>query len=444
MRRLLLFVLAGGVVGALLAGPAATQTPPSLFFELSSGSSYVKCAATAPATVTKSGQSCTITQPSGGTAWCIEYKSSQSPIVQTCTIKQTSTTRANFAYVVQIAEQRGGSSPQSATQSATVEQGNTVRTNNSSVKQLVRQALGRLLDDDGDHWGSWSFTANANQVQDATQIADICQGSFAGTVVNCVDGTTMLSHNNSSVGQKQWQSEQAAARDTINQEQNSAVAPNCSSTGQPANMCADVDQATKLVGPGRNEESLEQLYVQLQNARGDGDTVTNQRQGGADVFTGGLEHQIVQAGGGVASITTGQNSFQFQKASNVGTLTQKQDPRISKDPLSTQAGAAGTSWTGKQRAFQFQFEDGALVPGVGGQRARLEYFGTTTGTIEASQFVRQNERTDSNSCGPGTTCAIVLDCSTVEPDPGPDLTLAQVVILQTPPPCVKTPAPGPD
>jgi hypothetical protein len=426
MRRLLLFV-AVGAIATLFASPAAADSPPPLSFQLSSGSSYVKCAATSPATVSKSGQSCTITQTSGGSAWCIEYKSSRSPITQTCTIKQTSTTRDNFAYVVQIAEQRGGASPHDATQTATVEQGNTFKTNNSSVTQVVRQALGGLLDGDGDYWASWSFAASANQVQNARQVADVCQGSFVGTVVNCLDGATMLSHNNSSVIQKQWQSEQAAAWTTINQEQNTEVAPTCPGTGQPANMCADVDQSSSPTASGENEESLKQLYVQLQNARGKGTTVTDQRQGGADVFSGGLSHEVHQLGGGTANITTGQNSFQFQKAANVGALFQKQDPRISKDPLSTQAGGEGTFWTGTQRAFQFQFEDGALVTSVGGQRARLEYSALTNGAIQADQLVNQNGQTETNSCT-ASPCAALLDCTNIEE--GEITLLSSVTILQ--------------
>ena len=418
MRSLALLVVAAGVVAAILAGPAAADTPPSLLFELASGSNSVYCAATWPRTITPapSGQGCTITQPAGGTAWCFVKKSTSgpTPITQTCTIKQTSTTRDNFAYVIEIAEHRGGTSPQETTQIATVEQGNTVKTNNSWVTQITRQAFGKLLDSDGDYWGSWAFATNANQIQNATQQARVCQGG----VSDCSVGTGMLSHNKSSVIQKQWQTEQAAATSSINQEQNTATAPLCTSPGsEPANMCSDVDQTTDPSGSGRNKEGVTQLYVQLQNARGKGATDTTQRQGGADVFTGGLEHDIVQAGGGVANITTGQNSFQFQKASNVGPLLQKQDPRISKDATSMQEGAAGSLWTGNQRAFQFQLEDGALVTSFGGQHTRLEYFGTTIGgTISANQFVNQNGQTQSQSCGPGTSCDLLLDCTNVEPD----------------------------
>jgi hypothetical protein len=428
MRGLALLVVAVGVVAAILAGPAAAESPPPLSFELASGSSYMKCSATWPAEVEKSGQTCTITQHHGGTAWCIQYKSTNgpTPISQTCTIEQTSTSRDNFAFVVQIAEHRGGASPQETTQSATVEQGNTFKTNNSSIAQIAKQRLGRPLDDDGDHWGSWSFATDVDQVQNARQLADVCQGF----TTDCTLGPGMLSHNNSTLVQKQWQTEQAAASIEINQNQNTTPAPDCPTTTfpQPANMCADVDQNTQIpFGSGRNKERLEQLYVQLQNARGDGDTITDQQQGGASVFTGGLEHQIVQAGGGVASITTGQNSFQFQKASNVGTLTQKQDPRISKDPLSTQTGAAGTSWNGKQRAFQFQFEDGALVLSVRGQHALLEYSAMTNGVISADQLVNQNGQTETNSCTT-SPCAAVLDCTNVEPDI--DLLQSSFVVLQ--------------
>jgi hypothetical protein len=426
MRGLALLVVAVGVVAAVLAGPAAADTPPSLLFELSSGSSSVYCAATSPRTITPapSGQGCTITQPAGGTAWCFVKKSTSgpTPITQTCTIKQTSTTRDNFAYVIEIAEHRGGTSPQETTQIATVEQGNTVKTNNSSVTQITKQAFGKLLDSDGDYWGSWAFATNANQIQNATQQARVCQGSVIGDAINCSVGTGMFSHNNSSVIQKQWQSEQAAATASINQEQNTATAPPCTSAGsEPANMCSDVDQMTDPAGSGRSKEGVAQLYVQLQNARGKGATNTTQRQGGGDVFagvfTGGLEHDIVQVGGGVANITTGQNSFQFQKASNVGSLLQKQDPKIAKDATSMQKGAPGSQWTGNQRAFQFQLEDGALVTSFGGQHTRLEYFGTTIGgTISANQFVNQNGQTQSQSCGPGTSCDLLLDCTNVEPD----------------------------
>jgi hypothetical protein len=410
MRRLVLLVFVAGVVAALFTGPAWAESPPLLSFELSSGSSYVKCAATSPATVIKSGQSCTITQPSGGTAWCIEYKSSMSPITQTCTIKQTSTTRANYAYVTQIAEQRGGSSPQTATQTATVEQGNTVRTNNSWVAQLARQALGHRLDEDGDDWAAPSFATSVDQVQNLSQHADICQGGVA----DCHADAGMVSHNNSSVVQKQWQSEQAAATTTINQEQNTDAAPPCTVVGQPANQCADVDQNSEPLASGRNTEGLSQLYVQLQNARGKGTTDTEQHQGGGDAL-GGLDHQIAQLGGGVANITTGQNSFQFQKASKVGPLFQQQDPRISKDPFSTQTGATGSSWTGAQRAFQFQLEDGALVTSLGGQNSLLEYFGTSIGgSISATQLVNQNGQTETQSCGPASSCAILLDCTNVQ------------------------------
>jgi hypothetical protein len=402
------------LVAALFAGRASADSPPPLSFELSSGSSYVKCAATSPATITKSGQSCTITQPSGGTAWCIEYKSSTSPITQTCTIKQTSTTRANFAFVIQIAEHRGGASPQKTTQTATVEQGNTVRTNNSSVAQIARQALGHLLDDDGDDWWSPTFSDNVDQVQNASQLADVCQGGEA----DCHSDAGMLSHNNSTVIQKQWQSEQAAGKLSINQEQNTDTPPLCPATFGAANVCANVDQNSDPAATGKNQESLHQLYVQLQNARGKGTTVTDQRQGGADIFNGGLAHEITQLGGGVANITTGQNSFQFQKANNVGTLFQKQDPRISKDPSSTQEGAEGSLWTGNQRAFQFQLEDGVFTPSFGGQRARLSYDADSFGgSITADLLVKQNdEPAETESCGPTPSCHILLDCTNVEPD----------------------------
>ena len=416
MRRLAPLVVAAGVVAAILAGPAAAESPPPLSFELSTGYGYVLCQATAPALVEKSGQSCEITQNYGGTAWCIEKKSVKgpTPIAQSCTIRQTSTTRTNFAYVIQIAEHRGGASPQSTTQTATVEQGNTVRTNNSSVTQIAKQALGRLLDADGDDWGFPVYSDNVEQVQNASQLANVCQGG----VEDCHSSVGMLSHNNSGVIQNQWQTEQGAAKVSLTQEQNTDAPPLCAATANPANVCANVDQNSSVLASGRNKESLSQLYVQLQNARGKGTTTTNQRQGGAEILSGGLAHEIAQLGGGVANITTGQNSFQFQKAANAGALFQKQDPRISKDPLSTQTGAAGSLWTGKERAFQFQLEDGVFVPSFGGQRALLSYDATSAGgSISANLLVKQNdEPAETESCGPTTSCHILLDCTNAEPD----------------------------
>jgi hypothetical protein len=425
MRGPAVLALAAGLVAAVLVVPASASTPPPLLFSMNSGESSMVCKATSGTATpggTPTSPTCTITQPAGGTAWCIQRNSAQgpTPIKQTCTITQTSTTRANFAYVVQTAEHRGGASPQETTQIAIVEQGNQFKTNNSSVTQTVKQVFGRPLDDNGDNgdngdddngddWGHSAPEAVVTQIQNANQLADVCQGQTS----NCALGAGMLSHNDSKVFQKHWQSEQATATDSITQAQNTALAQDCSSADvQPANMCADVDQNTKVTGSGRNKESLDQLYVQLQNARGDGYTITTQNQGGPDVFTGGLEHEIIQLGGGTANITTGQNSFQIQKASDVGVdLTQKQDPKVAKSHPSSQTGAAGTRWTGVQRAFQFQFVDGDLVDNF--QRARLTYDGTTTGSISAKQLVNQNGQIETNSCT-ASPCAAFLECTNVE------------------------------
>jgi hypothetical protein len=412
--------VAAGLAAAVLAAPAGASTSPPLVFSMSSGESSMVCKATsgtATPVVTATSQSCTITQHNGGTAWCIQRKSARGPTTteQTCTIKQTSTTRANVAYVVQVAEHRGGTSPQETTQIATVEQGNQFKTNTSSIAQTVKQALGRLLDDDGDDngddWRSSPPEEEVTQIQNARQLADVCQGATSDCALG--PGVGMLSHNDSKVRQEQWQSEQAAATVSITQEQNSAVAPTCALVDGPANMCADVDQNTQVSGAGRNKEGLEQLYVQLQNARGDGDTTMSQQQGGTDVFTGGLEHEVVQHGGGVANITTGQNTLQIQKAAGAGagTLFQKQDPKVSKGHLSDQSGAAGTRWTGVQRAFQFQVVDGKLEDNF--QRAQLTYDGVTTGTISAKQLVNQNGQVETNSCS-GMFCSAFLDCTNVE------------------------------
>jgi hypothetical protein len=419
MRGRVLLVVAAGAVAGLLAAPAGAGTTPPLSFEMTSGSSSVYCAATQPATVSKSGQSCSIVQPAGGTAWCIERisKRGPTPVVQTCTIKQASTWKKNVAIVVQLYEAKGGGSPQDGTQNADVRQGNQFNANEAYVTQITKQLLGHLLDSEGDYEdGDWIPDATVLQDQKARISAVVCQGgrTTATDPANCRTGAGMVSSNKSSVIQQQWQSEQAKGTE-VTQEQNTTFGENtCAPEGDAtlpdtdANMCANVDQQTQTVGGGKNDSNLGQLYVQLQRARAE---TTTQRQGGSTVDTGGLDHTVNQLGPRPSSIHTGQHSFQIQRVNDAVVLVRKQDPRISKGFGSSQGTSPESVWRGRQTAVQLQFEDGVL--GGDTQTARLEYFGTTSGNIEASQLINQNGETETNSCS-GTTCAAVLECTTVE------------------------------
>lgn len=424
MRGRGLLVVAAGAVAGFLAAPAGAETPPPLTFTMSSGSGSVQCQATSPAWVTKTGQSCTIIQPAGGTAWCIERLSKQgpAPVKQRCKIRQASAWRDNVAYVVQVLEMKSGASPQDATQIADVRQGNKHKNNKAFVTQVTKLALGRLLSADGDDWSTATSSGTKTQVQEAHQSALVCQGAAGGLgptdPTNCRSDVGMLGSNLSDVDQRQWESEQAAASEMVTQEQNTeARIDGCKATDAadptaPAtdtNMCANVDQLTQELWGRANTSDLDQLSVQLQNAR-DADTTT-QRQGASNVNLGGLDHTINQSGPKPSSIETDQHSFQIQIVKGAVVLIRKQDPKLSKGFGSSQGTNPANVWTGRQSETQLQFEDGVL--GGDTQTSRLEYFGDTTGNIEAKQLINQNGETQTNSCS-GMHCAAVIECTTVE------------------------------
>lgn len=436
MRGHAVLVVAAGVVAALLAAPATGGTTPPLTFEMSSGSSSVQCQATAPAWVTKTGQSCTIIQPAGGTAWCTERLSTRGPdpVVQRCKIRQASSWRDNIAYVTQVLEMKGGPSPQDATQIADVRQGNRHRNNKAYVTQVTKLVLGGQLDSDGKYWGASTLSGNKSQKQEAHQSAQVCQGA-AGALgpndpTNCRNDVGMFGDNFSSVAQKKWESQQAAVSGAITQEQDTEERPNeCTPTDavdpvvpdETANMCANVDQNSQVAWPGsgQNDSKLVELSVQLQNARDA--ALANQCQGfpQSPCFVtglpqvGGLDHTINQNGQDPSTIDTKQHSFMVQLVDDVAAFVRKQDPKVSKGFGSSQGTSPDNIWTGRQTETQLQFEDGVL--GGDTQTSRLEYFGDTSGNISASQLINQNGQTQTNSCS-GMTCAAVLECTTAAED----------------------------
>lgn len=429
MRRCVVLVVAAGVVAAVLVAPAGAQTPRGLSSEMNDGGSSVQCTATWPRTIIKSGQSCTIIQPAGGTAWCTERISTQGPIpiVQKCKIRQASTSRENVAYVVQVIQMKGGPSPQDATQIADVRQGNKFKNNRAYVTQVTKLALGGELDDDGEFWGQHTVLPGATQKQEVHESAIVCQGA-AGTgpedPANCRSGVGMLASNFSDIAQTQWESENAAASGAIVQEQNTEERLNsCTPTDavdmsgvidDDANICANVDQNTKLASPGagKNESKLFQLYIQLQNA--DGAATADQCQGfpaapcpfvSGPPSVGGLDHTINQTGRKLSSIRTDQHSFQVQRVDGVTVVVRKQDPKIAKGFGSSQGTHPDNVWKGRQTATQLQFEDGEL--GTSTQAALLEYFGETTGHISAMLFLNQNGDTQTDSCS-GMSCSAFI------------------------------------
>jgi hypothetical protein len=428
-----------GVAAAILAGRAGAATPPSIVSELNRGTS-VRCEGTQPRTIITSGQNCTVVQPAGGTAWCIQRikKHRAVPVTQHCEIRQAGAWRENIAYVVQVIEVKGKASPQDATQIADIRQGNEFADNRASVTQVTKLSLnrkGKGRDDNGENGTARGVAAQeVEQTQEARQSVIVCQGA-AGALgpvdpTNCRSGSGMRADNGATVAQTQSESERASKAARIVQEQNTASRPNACSPSDvsdpvvpddDANACANVDQSTQLSPPaaGDNRSQLSQLYIQSQEASRAEWTAQCQGFPAAPCFlsgspeVGGLDYTINQSGPDPSTIATEQRSLQVQRVDGIATFIRKQDPRISKGAGSTQGTHPNNRWSGSQIATQLQFEDGRLRGDS--QSALLEYFGSTSGKIRATQAINQNGRKAKNSCS-GSVCAAVLECTTAPPE----------------------------
>ncbi len=442
MRQRGVFFGVVALTAVIFAGSAGASTTQPLSFEHDGGESYVRCEATEPRTIVKTGQSCTIIQPAGGTAWCVLRITKHAPaaVVQRCKIRQASTYRENVAHVVQVIEMKGWVSLQDATQIADIRQGNGHQDNRAHVSQVTTLALGRGGhgggddDDDDDDRRRATTHPDVGQAQEAHQSVIVCQGA-AGALgpwdpANCRAGHGMRADNVSSVSQKQSESEHATGAGTIVQEQNTDSRPNACTPGDAAdpvvpdadaNACANVDQSTQLYHPGagKNHSQLTQRYVQSQEASRAHLAFQCQGFPGAPCYlsglpeVGGLDHTINQSGPKRSEILTEQHSFQVQRVDDVTTFVRKQDPRISKGTSSAQGKHPDNVWKGLQTATQLQFEDDKLRGDT--QAARLEYFGKTSGKIRATQVVNQNGKKKTNSCS-GWVCAAVLECTTTPPE----------------------------
>jgi hypothetical protein len=400
----------------------------------------VECTATAPARITRGHSSCTIIQPLGGTASCTirTTASGSTAVKQRCTIRQRSRTHRNHATATLIIRQTGRWT-QEAQQVITIEQGNVFRNNIASASERVVQSLTK-------HGAATAI----DQSQESHQSINVCQGALhVGVVPNCRSAAGMRGNNSLSISQTLRQAQSADGAPVIAQLQNTGLATNkCSPLGDPtpiddptAHMCANADQNTT----GANTSSLRQVYNQAQNVS-DAATATQQQGGDPLVKRGGLDHQVNQDGGAPSQIHTDQDAFQDQAATNVGVLTQDQDPFVAKGRLSNQGSHPDNRWRGEQTSTQTQTEDGN--PSGGTQSTLLEYFGVTSGDIRAVQIANQNGVTNTWGCPPpdeppppgqNSTCGAVMECTNAEP--GPDL--LAIVILQEPT-CTRETVSGPD
>ena len=283
MRHRVVFVVVVGVIASMFAGSADASTAQHSSLEHDDGGSYVRCEATKPRTIVKTGQGCTIIQPAGGIAWCVQpvKKHGSAAVTQRCKIRQASMHRENVAHVVQVIEMEGWASPQDATQIADIRQGNKLKDNRAYVSQVTALALGGGSGHGDDDDQRRATTYPIGQAQEAHQSVIVCQGA-AGALgprhpANCRSGEGMRADNVSDVTQKQSESEHATGAGTIVQEQNTDSRPNTCTPGDAAdpvvpdvdaNACANVDQSTQLSypGTGKNHSQLAQHYVQSQEA----------------------------------------------------------------------------------------------------------------------------------------------------------------------------------
>jgi hypothetical protein len=280
-----------------------------------------------------------------------------------------------------------------------------------NVTQVVKQSLGpghfddteqaELDTDTSTHQGALAISQESHQIVTGEQTAD------AGT-------------NNSSISQSSKQRERAVhATVSIAENQNTMTATGddvCPIADDPnANLCADVHQTS---GIGSNISTLNQASSQFERAH---DTPSGNQTQGVGPSTGGLNHEIQQTStaGGVCTIKTSQNEDQTQRAVRA-TVNQLQNGPIRKGVDSSQDCGTNATWTGSQDSTQLatsrpkEADVGTSVfADPANQNDLLEYFGTTTGhiqaTLSASENINNQSNTANTSCS-GMSCVAFIAC----------------------------------
>jgi hypothetical protein len=358
-------------------------------------------------------QTCVITGSSGT---CIE-KSNSPVVVQTCTFTQDVPAQDHRANAVQVVAVENGGVPvdtlvtQHATQIINATQTATSGASNFlNATQVIKQSLGpghfddteeaELDPDTSTHQGALALSQESHQIVTADQTADI--GS-----------------NNSSISQSSKQRERAVhATVSVDENQNTMPASGqdvCPITDDPnANMCARVHQKS---GSGPNRSALSQGSSQFERAH---DTPTGQQMQGKPT-TGGMNHEIQQTstGSGLCTIRTAQSEHQTQRAVRAS-VNQVQNGPLRKGVGSSQACSPKSTWTGSQNSAQLattrpqEADVGSSVFGdPATQNDLLEYFGTTTGQIQATLSVNEkvnNQSTSANTSCSGTSCEAFIAC----------------------------------
>jgi hypothetical protein len=357
-------------------------------------------------------QNCDITAASG---MCIEQSSSPF-VVQTCNVTQPAGTTDNKALILQVIRAQGGVVTQDGTQIANINQRNASAANWASVTQLISQSLGPGSPDDEDESElepnvSASTVMPINQTQESHQIVNMDQDT---------NGVPQAGSNFSNLWQSLRQRERASKSPSITQHQNLDDRGTCPAADDTnANQCAVVFQSSTN---GKNTSILNEFYRQFQRvlkAQGG-----EQVQGDIVPFTGGLNHEVHQSSplGPPESIFTNQIERQVQRAVQSGVTHRQNGPR--KGAGSSQFGSAGDMWRGFIGSTQIITDrpttaaiGTAAAVSAGIQDNILQYFGTSTGNIQASLVAVENNngnvQTQTTSCN-GSTCAAQIVCTNEE------------------------------
>jgi hypothetical protein len=411
--------LAAAAVAAVLIpiGGASARTADAQQVDktsaASANSTQFQCAPAAVTPVnTDTEQTCVI---AGSSGTCIE-KSNSPAVVQTCTFTQAVPAAQNHrANAVQVVAVENGGVPvdtlvtQHATQIVNATQTATAGASNFlSATQVIKQSLGpghfddteeaELDPDTSTHQGALALSQESHQIVNADQTAD-------------------LGSNNSAISQSLKQRERAVhATVSVDENQNTMPASGqdvCPIVDDPdANMCAQVHQKS---GSGPNRSVLSQGSSQFERVH---DAPTGHQTQGMPT-TGGMNHEVQQTSTGLCTIATAQSEHQTERAVRAS-VNQVQNGPLRKGVSSSQACNGNSRWSGSQDSAQLattrpkEADVGSSVFGdPATQNDLLEYFGTTSGQMQATLSVNErvnNQSTSANTSCSGMSCEAFIAC----------------------------------
>jgi hypothetical protein len=354
---------------------------------------------------TSTAQTCTWGPNYRGSVTCLQVSNSAN-VTQTCDVSQSNTAQNNTALIVQVIWSQNPSPDQDGTQIVRLRQTNVTGANNAGISQYIKQSKGPGTPDDteeGETEPGAPPTLSATQKQESHQtvhLRQITSGLAAGS-------------NNAAVLQFLRQRARSSNAAMVTQSQNTALrgescVPDATdelggvvTVDANANQCILSNQTSSN---GRLNLILNGDYNQFQRAR----NATSGSQTQGVPFTGGGDYGLVQASTGLATVLTNQTERQVQRAIDANVAQAQHGPR--KGAGSSQTENPNDKWVGFQTSTQIQTSTttsptlSAGTPGI--QTNFLQYFGTSTGDIRATQTANQNGEQTTNSCPPPGAPAI--------------------------------------